>query len=95
MCNSNSDLDFMRDVLVRAFEERRDNLISDLFNLYEEARERAGDVEEETTPEFLTENGLGNITIQTQQGAEPITFGAAAPVDMTNFSLGEDVISFS
>ena len=94
MCNSSSDLDFMRDVLVRAFEERRDNLISDLFNLYEEARERAGDVEEDTSPEFLTEN-LGNITIQTQQGAEPITFGAAGPVDMNNFSLGEDVISFS
>lgn len=93
MCNSSSDLDFMRDVLVRAFEERRDDLISDLFNLYEEVRESVGE-EETSSAEFLTEN-LGNITIQTQQGAEPITFGAAAPVEMTNFSLGEDVISFS
>jgi len=93
MCNSSSDLDFMRDVLVRAFEERRDNLISDLFNLYEEVRESVGE-EETSSAEFLTEN-LGNITIQTQQGAEPITFGAAAPVETTNFSLGEDVISFS
>ena len=93
MCNSSSDLDFMRDVLVRAFEERRDDLISDLFNLYEEVRESVGE-EETSSAEFLTEN-LGNITIQTQQGAEPITFGAAAPVAMTNFSLGDDVISFS
>lgn len=93
MCNSSSDLDFMRDVLVRAFEERRDDLISDLFNLYEEVRESVGE-EETSSAEFLTEN-LGNITIQTQQGAEPITFGAAAPVEMTNFSLGDDVISFS
>ena len=83
-----SDLDFIRDMLVAALNEKRDSIIGDLFKLYEEVQNRP------TIPD-------GNINIDkilTDAGTE-YNFSlssdympqAAGSVDL---GLGEDVISF-
>ena len=85
-----SDLDFIRDMLVSALNEKRDSIIGDLFKLYEEVQNRP------TIPD-------GNINIDkilTDAGTE-YNFSlssdympqAGGAVDLGG-SFGEDVISF-
>ena len=84
-----SDLDFIRDMLVSALNEKRDSIIGDLFKLYEEVQNRP------TIPD-------GNINIDkilTDAGTE-YNFSlssdympqAAGAVDLGGW--GDDVISF-
>jgi len=88
MSNSSSDLDFVRNMLVLALDQKRDSIVGDLFKLYEEVQNRP------TIPD-------GNINIDkilTDAGTE-YNFSlssdympqAAGSVDL---GLGEDVISF-
>ena len=94
MSNSSSDLDFVRNMLVLALDQKRDSIVGDLFKLYEEVQNRP------TIPD-------GNINIDkilTDAGTE-YNFSlssdympqAAGSVDLglvNGTSLGEDVISF-
>jgi hypothetical protein len=84
-----SDLDFIRDTLVAALNEKRDSIIGDLFKMYEEVQNRP------TIPD-------GNINIDkilTDAGTE-YNFSlssdympqAAGAVDLGGW--GDDVISF-
>ena len=88
MSNSSSDLDFVRNMLVLALDQKRDSIVGDLFKLYEEVQNRP------TIPD-------GNINIDkilSDAGTE-YNFSlssdympqAAGSVDL---GLGEDVISF-
>ncbi len=83
-----SDLDFIRDMLVSALNEKRDSIVGDLFKLYEEVQNRP------TIPD-------GNINIDkilSDAGTE-YNFSlssdyipqAAGSVDL---GFGDDVISF-
>ncbi|ADO99301.1 hypothetical protein Np050604_202 [Cyanophage S-RIM44] len=40
MSNSRNDLDFIRDMLIMALNEKRDNIIGDLFKMYEQVQNR-------------------------------------------------------
>jgi hypothetical protein len=84
-----SDLDFVRDVLIDALDQKREDLVPRIFKLYEELRAPAPtiptgniDINTLSTPDgteynfSLTSDYLGDI-------------GAAGEV-----SLGDDVISF-
>ena len=88
-----SDLDFVRDVLIDALDQKREDLVPRIFKLYEELRAPAP-----TIP-------AGNInidTLSTPDGTEynfSLTsdylgdgIGAAASVDLSG--VGNDVISF-
>ena len=87
-----SDLDFVRDMLVAALNEKRDSIIGDLFKMYEEIQNRP------TIP-------TGNIDINTISTPDGTKYNfsltsdylddtlAAASVDF-NSSVGADVISF-
>ena len=88
MSNSSSDLDFVRNMLVLALDQKRDSIVGDLFKLYEEVQNRP------TIPD-------GNINIDkilTDAGTE-YNFSlssdympqAAGAVDL---GFGDDVISF-
>jgi hypothetical protein len=84
-----SDLDFIRDVLIDALDQRRDDLIPRLFKLYEEVR-----APEPTIPS--TSDILGNINITTTEfpdGSKQYDFTAAAG-DVAIGGFSDDVISF-
>ena len=88
-----SDLDFIRDTLVAALNEKRDSIIGDLFKLYEEVQNRP------TIP-------AGNINIDNLLSNTDYNFSlssdyldgmpqAAGDVDINVAgALGNDVISF-
>jgi len=82
-----SDIDFVRDVLIDALDERRDELVGDLFDLYNRVRER------ENTPAPDPFAGLGNINISSTDGID-YNFAAAGDVAIGG-AEGQDVISFS
>lgn len=90
-----SDIDFVRDVLIDALDERRDELVGDLFDLYNRVRER------ENTPAPDPFTGLGNINISSTDGidASIFDFAAAGDVAIGDVAIGgaegKDVISFS
>ncbi len=79
-----SDLDFVRDVLIDALEQKREDLVPRIFKLYEELRSPAptipaGNIDINSLGEYnfsLTSDYLGEA-------------GAAGEVN-----LGDDVISF-
>ena len=84
-----SDLDFLSDVLIDALQQKRTELVSDLFDLYNKTQNRS-----------TVSNGNINIDkVATDTGTEynfslssdymPV---AAGPVDFS--SIGDDVISF-
>ena len=89
-----SDLDFIRDMLVAALNEKRDSIIGDLFKMYEEVQNRP------TIPD-------GNINIDklvTDMGTEynfslssDYLTPAAGSIDFGGFGTegGQDVISFT
>ena len=88
-----SDLDFIRDMLVSALNEKRDSIVGDLFKLYEEIQNRP------TIPD-------GNINIDNLLSNTDYNFSlssdyldgmpqAAGAVDLNiPGALGNDVISF-
>ena len=84
-----SDLDFVRDVLIDALDQKREDLVPRIFKLYEELRAPAP-----TIP-------AGNINIDTLSTPDGTEYnfslssdflGAAGEVDLSN--LNNDVISF-
>ena len=83
-----SDLDFVRDVLIDALDQKREDLVPRIFKLYEELRAPAptipsGNIDTTTLGNdynfSLTSDYLGDV-------------GAAAEVDLSG--VGNDVISF-
>ena len=87
-----SDLDFVRDVLIDALDQKREDLVPRIFKLYEELRAPA--------PTIPTGN-IDISTLSTPDGTEynfSLTSdylgeaGAAASVDLSG--VGNDVISF-
>ena len=88
MSNSRNDLDFIRDMLIMALNEKRDDIVGDLFKMYEQVQNRP------TIPD-------GNINIDklvTDMGDEynfnlSSDFLSAAG-DVTINPLNNDVISF-
>ena len=89
-----SDLDFIREMLVTALNEKRDSIIGDLFKMYEEVQNRptipAGNIDLSTlgtdynfnlSSDYLDVSGFGNNA-------------AAGAVDLGNSLAGQDVISF-
>jgi hypothetical protein len=84
-----SDIDFVRDVLIEALDERRDELVGDLFDLYNRVRER------ENTPAPDLFAGLGNINISTTETADGTMYNFAAGDVAITGAEGQDVISFS
>ena len=80
-----SDLDFVRDVLIDALDQKREDLVARLFKLYEELR----------TPE-PTIPGMGNISITStgfEDGSTQYDFSSVGNVEIGN-SFSDDVISF-
>ena len=86
-----SDLDFVRDVLIDALDQKREDLVPRIFKLYEELRAPA--------PTIPTGN-IDISTLSTPDGTEYnfslssdyLAPNAAAEVDLSG--LGNDVISF-
>lgn len=79
-----SDVDFVCDVLVDALQQRRSDLITDLFDLYNKVRKR----ENVASTDPLT--GLGNINISTTDVSDGYT-----KYDFSYVNNSSDVISFS
>ena len=86
-----SDLDFIRDTLVAALNEKRDSIIGDLFKLYEEVQNRP------TIPNLEGNINLSdyNFNLSSDYLNPKIEFDgvAAGPVNIPG-AFGEDVISF-
>ena len=81
-----SDLDFIRDMLVSALNEKRDSIVGDLFKLYEEVQNRP------TIPGTIDFSSLGsdyNFNLSSDYMPQ-----AGGPVDLGNSLAGQDVISF-
>jgi hypothetical protein len=91
MSNSRNDLDFIRDMLIMALNEKRDDIVGDLFKMYEQVQNRP------TIP-------TGNIDIDklvTDMGSEynfnlssDYIPAAPASINLGNSLSGQDVISF-
>ena len=87
-----SDLDFVRDMLLAALDERRDDIVGDLFKMYEEVRNRPtipdGNI---NIDKILTDAGTEyNFNLSSDYLDETY---AAGSVDLGS-SVGADVISF-
>ena len=87
-----SDLDFVRDMLLAALDERRDDIVGDLFKMYEEVRNRPtipdGNI---NIDKILTDAGIEyNFSLSSDYLDETY---AAGSVDLGS-SVGADVISF-
>ena len=87
-----SDLDFVRDMLLAALDERRDDIVGDLFKMYEEVRNRptipSGNI---NIDKILTDAGSEyNFSLTSDYLDETY---AAGTVDFSS-SVGSDVISF-
>lgn len=90
MSNSRNDLDFIRDMLIMALNEKRDDIVGDLFKMYEQVQNRP------TIPD-------GNINIDklvTDMGSEYNFNLTSDYINQSNGnieignSLNNDVISF-
>jgi hypothetical protein len=83
-----SDLDFIRDMLVSALNEKRDSIVGDLFKLYEEVQNRP------TIPggDINIDNFLSNTDYNFSLSSDYMPQAAGA-VDLAG-GWGDDVISF-
>lgn len=90
--DKNSDVDFVCDVLIDALQQRRINLITDLFDLYNKVRKSERSNSINTDP--LT--GISSISINTTDMSNGYTKYDFS-YDGSNYSFGNspDVISFS
>ena len=85
-----SDLDFIRDMLVAALNEKRDSIIGDLFKLYEEVQNRPTIPDGNINIDDLLSNTDYNFSLSSDYMPQ-----AAGAVDFNiPGSYGEDVISF-
>ena len=85
-----SDLDFIRDTLVAALNEKRDSIIGDLFKLYEEVQNRPTIPDGNINIDDLLSNTDYNFSLSSDYMPQ-----AAGAVDFNiPGSYGEDVISF-
>jgi hypothetical protein len=90
MSNPRNDLDFIRDMLIMALNEKRDNIIGDLFKMYEQVQNRptipTGDINIDTVtrPDGTEYNfslksdylsEVGDITIGNSLSDDVISFG--------------------
>ena len=84
-----SDLDFVRDVLVDALEQKREDLVPRIFKLYEELRAPAPTIPSGNI-DLTTLGNDYNFSLTSDYLGDGI--GAAAEVDLSG--VGNDVISF-
>ena len=84
-----SDLDFVRDVLVDALEQKREDLVPRIFKLYEELRTPAPTIPSGNI-DLTTLGNDYNFSLTSDYLGDGI--GAAAEVDLSG--VGNDVISF-
>ena len=89
MSNSRNDLDFIRDMLIMALNEKRDDIVGDLFKMYEQVQNRptipTGDI---NIDKLVTDMGSEyNFNLSSDY------LGAMGDVTIGN-SLNNDVISF-
>ena len=84
-----SDLDFIRDTLVAALNEKRDSIIGDLFKLYEEVQNRPTIPDGNINIDDLLSNTDYNFSLSSDYMPQ-----AAGAVDLGNSLAGQDVISF-
>jgi hypothetical protein len=90
MSNSRNDLDFIRDMLIMALNEKRDDIVGDLFKMYEQVQNRptipTGDINIDTVtrPDGTEYNfslksdylsEVGDITIGNSLSDDVISFG--------------------
>lgn len=87
MSNSKTDLDFIRDMLVVALNEKRDIIVGDLFKMYEQVQNRptipTGNINIDTITKpdgteynfSLSSDYLGDITIDNALNNDVISFG--------------------
>ena len=90
MSNSRNDLDFIRDMLIMALNEKRDNIIGDLFKMYEQVQNRPTIPDGNINIDKLV-TGLGteyNFNLNSEYLDSP-----AGNIELGN-SLNNDVISF-
>jgi len=80
-----SDLDFLSDVLIDALQQKRTELVSDLFDLYNKTQNRS--TVSDGNIDFSTLGGEYNFNLSSDYMP-----AAAGPVNLS--SLSEDVISF-
>ena len=83
-----SDLDFVRDVLIDALDQKREDLVPRIFKLYEELRAPAPTIPSGNI-DITTLGNDYNFSLTSDYLGEA---GAAASVDLS--SVGKDVISF-
>ena len=85
-----SDLDFIRDMLVAALNEKRDSIIGDLFKLYEEVQNRPTIPDGNINIDNLLNNTDYNFSLSSDYMPQ-----AAGAVDLNiPGAYGDDVISF-
>ena len=97
-----SNLDFIRDMLVTALNEKRDSIIGDLFKLYEEVQNRPTIPDGSINIDKIVSSAYGDLGTDTKYNFSLTSdyldvsgFGcnqAAAPV--IGGAVSEDVISF-
>lgn len=87
MTEKTSDLDFVRQTLVTALNEGRDELVGELFKLYENIRQRVNN-----TPDPLTNYSININTTETDNGS--IKYDFVAGGDYMIGGINQDVISF-
>ncbi len=80
-----SDLDFIREMLVTALNEKRDSIIGDLFKMYEEVQNRP------TIPGSVNIDNILNNTDYNFSLSSDYMPQAGGAVDL---GIGQDVISF-
>jgi len=93
-----SDLDFIREMLVTALNEKRDSIIGDLFKMYEEVQNRPtipdGNI---NIDKLVSDMGTDYNFSLSSDYLDVGGFGsnvAAGAVDLGNSLAGQDVISF-
>ena len=88
-----SDLDFIRDTLVTALNEKRDGIIGDLFKLYEEVQNRptipSGNIN--ITKDKVVVDGINYDQYNFNLTSEYVP---AAAGDVAIGGFGNDIISF-
>lgn len=85
-----SDLDFVRDVLIDALDQKREDLVPRIFKLYEELRAPAPTIPSGNIDLTTLGNDYNFSLTSDYLGEDPVA--AAASVDLS--SVGKDVISF-
>jgi len=99
MPKQNSDLDFIRDMLLAALDERRDDIVGDLFKMYEQVRNRptipAGNIDIDKMVSDLGTDTKYNFTLSSDY-LDVSGFGSNAAAGSVNIpgAMSDDVISF-